>query len=157
MAGSRIEREVVIAAPIEVVWRTVTEPDLISQWFADRVTLDLKPGGRGELVFGASACDAAHSEAIVVETVERPTRFSFRWAHPQGEAPVADNSMLVEFTLQPEGDEHTRLRVAESDLDVVAWPTQDKARYEQEHRQGWERCFSRLVRLPIERHEHLEA
>jgi uncharacterized protein YndB with AHSA1/START domain len=26
-------------APAEVVWRTITEPDQMSQWFADRVEL----------------------------------------------------------------------------------------------------------------------
>jgi uncharacterized protein YndB with AHSA1/START domain len=38
MPGLVIEREVVIEAPVEVVWRTVTEPDQLSQWFA-------RPGG----------------------------------------------------------------------------------------------------------------
>ena len=28
----QIEREVVIDAPVDVVWRTVTEPQQISQW-----------------------------------------------------------------------------------------------------------------------------
>jgi uncharacterized protein YndB with AHSA1/START domain len=37
MAGLVIEREVVIEAPAEVVWRTITEPGQMSQWFADRV------------------------------------------------------------------------------------------------------------------------
>ena len=32
----QIEREIVIEAPAEVVWRTITEPDQISLWFADR-------------------------------------------------------------------------------------------------------------------------
>ena len=38
----RIEREIVIDAPVEVVWRTITEPDQITEWFADTVDL-----GRG--------------------------------------------------------------------------------------------------------------
>jgi uncharacterized protein YndB with AHSA1/START domain len=33
-----IEREVLIEAPVEVVWRTITEPDQMSQWFADTAT-----------------------------------------------------------------------------------------------------------------------
>jgi uncharacterized protein YndB with AHSA1/START domain len=33
--------------PVEVVWRTITEPAQIRQWFADRVELELEPGGRG--------------------------------------------------------------------------------------------------------------
>jgi uncharacterized protein YndB with AHSA1/START domain len=51
---------------------------------------------------------------VVVEAVDPPTSFSFRWNHPHDEEPMAGNSMLVEFTLTPEGAERTRLRVTES-------------------------------------------
>ena len=44
MAGLMIEREVLIEAPAEVVWRIITEPDQMSQWFADRVELVVEPG-----------------------------------------------------------------------------------------------------------------
>ena len=42
MADQHIEREVVIDAPADVVWRTITEPDQITRWFADKVELDLR-------------------------------------------------------------------------------------------------------------------
>ena len=61
-----IEREVLIDAPADVVWRTITEPDQVQQWFADRVELDLKPGGRGLLVFGDQ------NDPVVIETVDLP-------------------------------------------------------------------------------------
>ena len=60
---------------------------------------------------------------VVVETVDPPARFSFRWNHPRGEDPVAGNSMLVEFTLTPEGTEQTRLRVSESGHELLPGPT----------------------------------
>jgi uncharacterized protein YndB with AHSA1/START domain len=141
MADFMIEREVVIDAPVDVVWRTITEPDQISQWFADRVELEVKPGGRGFMVFGDQG------GPVVVETVDPPTRFSFRWNHPSGEEPVAGNSMLVEFTLVPEGDERTRLRVVESGLDLLAWPDAEKDRYAQEHLGGWATFMDRLARV----------
>jgi uncharacterized protein YndB with AHSA1/START domain len=31
----RIERDIVIAAPPEVVWEVVTEPEHVTQWFAE--------------------------------------------------------------------------------------------------------------------------
>ena len=43
MSGLVIEREILIEAPVEVVWRTITEPDQVSQWFADRVDLVFEP------------------------------------------------------------------------------------------------------------------
>jgi uncharacterized protein YndB with AHSA1/START domain len=99
MANFEIEREVVIDAPADVVWRTITEPDQISRWFADRVELVAEPGGQGAMYFG----DEGEGGPLVVEVVEPPCRFSFRWNHPAGEEPVAGNSLLVEFTLAAEG------------------------------------------------------
>ena len=39
MPSLMIDSEVLIAAPVDVVWRTITEPGQISQWFADQVEL----------------------------------------------------------------------------------------------------------------------
>jgi uncharacterized protein YndB with AHSA1/START domain len=52
MPGLGIEREIVIQAPVDVVWRTITEPDQMSLWFADRIDLVIEPGARGYLQFG---------------------------------------------------------------------------------------------------------
>ena len=143
MSDFTIEREILIEAPAEVVWATITEPEQITQWFADRVELDAKPGGKGTFVFE----DMANTVSLVVETVDPPHRFTFRWAYPDGEAPVPGNSVLVEFTLSAEGDERTRLRVTETGLDAIGWPDADKARYVDEHRQGWDLHLGRLVDL----------
>src|ERR1035441_10700434 len=43
MAGLVIGREVLIEAPAEVVWRTITEPDQMSQWRAGRFPTRQKP------------------------------------------------------------------------------------------------------------------
>jgi uncharacterized protein YndB with AHSA1/START domain len=141
MTGLSIEREVLIEAPAEVVWRTITEPDQITQWFADRVDLVAEPGAKGYMGFGEQG------GPIVVEAVEAPTRFSFRWNHPRDEQPVEGNSLLVEFTLTPEGDERTRLRVTETGLELRSWADSDKQRYADEHRGGWGDYLDRLARL----------
>ena len=147
MANFEIEREVVIDAPVDVVWRTITEPDQISRWFADRVELVAEPGGRGAMYFG----DEGEGGPLVVEVVEPPSRFSFRWNHPAGEEPVAGNSLLVEFTLAAEGRERTRLRVVESGLDRLAWPDAEKERYAGEHNGGWATFLGRLAGLLADR------
>jgi uncharacterized protein YndB with AHSA1/START domain len=116
MAGLMIDREVLIEAPVEVVWRTITEPDQITQWFADRAELEAKPGAQGYLGFGDQG------GPILVEAVDPPTHFAFRWNHRAGEEAVPGNSMLVEFTLTPEGDERTRVRVVESGHELRPWP-----------------------------------
>ena len=109
MTDLTIEREILIEAPADVVWRTITEPDQIVQWFADRVQLDLRPGGAGTFVFENRATSSEVTAPLVVEAVEPPQRFAFRWSHPEGQSPVAGNSMLVEFLLTAEGNERTRL------------------------------------------------
>jgi uncharacterized protein YndB with AHSA1/START domain len=139
MPGLVIERDVLIEAPAEVVWRTITEPDQISQWFADRVELVVEPGAHGYMGFGDQG------GPVVVEVVDPPTRFSFRWNHPRDEEPVAGNSMLVEFTLAPEGADRTRLRVTESGHELRDWPAAEKQRYADEHQHGWGEFLDRLV------------
>src|SRR5947209_19331260 len=106
VAEYRIERDIDIEAPVDVVWRTITQPDDIARWFADRVELELKPGGRGYLGFDR------HGEhtgtAIVVETVDPPHRFAFRWNRPQDGDRDLGTSVLVDFTLEPRGAERTQ-------------------------------------------------
>ena len=84
------------------------------------------------------------------EDVEPPTRFSFRWNHPAGEEATPTNSLLVEFTLAPEG-EHTRLRVTEGALGSIDRPDIDKEQYAEEHNHGWADFLGRLDRLLAER------
>jgi uncharacterized protein YndB with AHSA1/START domain len=86
-----------------------------------------------------------------VETVDPPTRFSFRWNSPRGEEPVTGNSMLVEFTLTPEGSERTRLRVSESGHERLAWPDAEKQRYADEHQGGWAEYLDHLARILAKR------
>jgi uncharacterized protein YndB with AHSA1/START domain len=145
MQGLAIDREIVIDAPVEVVWRTITEPSQMSQWFADRVDLVIEPGAHGYMGFGDQG------GPVVVETVDPPVRFSFRWNHPSDEEPVAGNSMLVEFTLTPQGDERTHLRVTESGHELRDWPDAEKQRYADEHQEGWGEFLDRLATLLTKR------
>ena len=49
MVPQRIERDILIDAPMEIVWAVVTEPEHISGWFSYTVELDLRPGGAAAL------------------------------------------------------------------------------------------------------------
>jgi uncharacterized protein YndB with AHSA1/START domain len=64
---------------------------------------------------------------------------------------VTGNSMLVEFTLTPEGDERTRLRVSERGHELLAWPDEEKQRYADEHRGGWAEYLDRLAQILAKR------
>jgi uncharacterized protein YndB with AHSA1/START domain len=139
--GLNIEREIVIDAPVEVVWRTITEPDQIERWFAKHAELDCREGGDGVLVFESATA------SLVVERVDRPRLFAFRWGHPEGERPRHGNSMLVEFTLVAEGDEQTRLRVVETGIEATPRSDDEKEGYAEDHRRGWQINFDRIAAL----------
>jgi uncharacterized protein YndB with AHSA1/START domain len=134
MVSQRIEREILIDAPVEVVWAVVTEPAHISGWFSDSVTLDLRPGG--EMVLHWDGYGSVHGH---VERVEPPHFFSFRWVVPRtpGVDVAADNSTLVAFSLSAEGDA-TRLSVVESGFRDLAGPDDEKQGHVDSHRRGWE-------------------
>jgi uncharacterized protein YndB with AHSA1/START domain len=130
----RIERDVLIAAPVERVWELVTTPEHIGRWFGDAgAELDLRPGGRLELRW--------HDYSTVhgrVEVVEPPRRFAYRWQHagdPAAELTSA-NSTLVDFTLTPEG-EGTRVAVVESGFQALETGAAERAELVASHTGGW--------------------
>lgn len=135
MTPSQIEKEVLIEAPIDDVWRVVTEPEHIQRWFARECQLDSR-GGR--LVFESGRTFYLHVVAF-----EPPHRFAYRWLHEQGTKARADNSTLVEFLLQAEGG-FTRLRVVESGFDQVDWTDAAKKEYFDDHTRGWHTLIGRL-------------
>ncbi|MGH2632964.1 MAG: SRPBCC domain-containing protein [Tepidiformaceae bacterium] len=146
-----IERDIEINAPVEVVWRTITEPELICTWFADLVELDARPGAVGSLTFRADS-DSPHVVGITVVAADRPHRFSYRWVYPPGERATEGNSTLVTFTLVAEGDELTRLRVVESGLEEMDMADDEKEQFLKDHRHGWQVQGDRLRDLFVSGH-----
>lgn len=150
MVTDRIEREIRIDAPIEVVWSVVTEPDQIIQWLSDSADLDPHPGAEGTLTFRGSRKGRRHDdlqdERVVnlhVERVEPPRYFSFRWDYPPGVEPEESTAPLVEFTLTEDG-EATILKLVESGLRRLAWSADQNARYVADHEGGWDHYLGLL-------------
>lgn len=141
MIADVVEREILIQAPPETVWRVVTESSQIAQWLSDSAELDPRPGGEGVLAFGDQA--APYVVRMRVEAAEPPHRFAFRWDYPDGEQPATGNSLRVEFNLAAEGT-GTRLRVTESGFAALRQPDQDKAARYESHAKGWEVRLGRL-------------
>jgi uncharacterized protein YndB with AHSA1/START domain len=143
MAGDRIERDVLIEAPVDVVWEVISRPEHIVHWFSDEAQLDLRRGGEGVLTFEMKSVNQPVAYQLRFEAVEPPRRLIYRWVHPRGEEPRAGNSMLVEFTLADEGGK-TRLTVVESGLDLMPWPDDEKQGYADSHGNGWAQHLERL-------------
>lgn len=131
MVPDRIEREQVVAAPLARVWDYVTRPEHLGRWFADAgATIDLRPGGALTLTWKRSGTVKG-----VVETVDPPHTFAFRWAL-YGDEVNPGNSTLVTFTLAPDGG-GTRVTVVETGFAGLDLPELDRRRTYEEHEGGW--------------------
>jgi uncharacterized protein YndB with AHSA1/START domain len=113
MSELTITRTVHIGAHRSAVWAAITQPELISEWFGDRAELDLRPGGVGSLGW-----DAHGTVRLVVEEVDEPNAFAFRWARDFDVDPTPGASTLVRFTLS-DRDGGTELTVVESGWEDV--------------------------------------
>jgi len=137
-----IEREITAAGPIEKVWRALTDADELAQWFGDSAELDLKPGG----TFRVGWSGYGSIVEGVVETVEYPTLFSYRW-----EAGTTEDGTVwttrVTFTLQ-ETDGCTTVKVVETGFAEL--PHELYGRCFSENSSGWAAEMADLQR-------HLEA
>src|SRR5438270_2934432 len=112
------DRYLLVPASPGQVWEVITHDG----WLAERVELDLAPGGP------ARFSDPHEIRTGWVEEAQAPRpdgegRLVFWWG-PEGEP-----ATRVELTLAPEGEDSTRLRVAESRplevLDLVGLPVPD--------------------------------
>jgi uncharacterized protein YndB with AHSA1/START domain len=140
MVPDSIEREIMIDAPIDRVWSVVTESDHVGKWFGDSgAEIDLRPGGAFRCTWGKHG--TVHG---IVERVDAPKFFSYRWARPVGTDVKPGNSTLVEFTLTPDGKQ-TRLRVVESGFRELSGSDAERAKYAEENTGGWKSELAELV------------
>jgi uncharacterized protein YndB with AHSA1/START domain len=126
-----IEREIVIAAPVERVWQIITQAPHIAGWFSETAEVDLRIGGRMVLAWKEHGTYLA-----TVERLEPPTVFAFRGAYRPDTEPGPGNSTVVEFTLTPE-DERTRLRVVESGFSTLDMSTEEQDKLRSGNVEGW--------------------
>ena len=136
MVQDQIERETVIKAPVERVWRLITQAEHLGRWFGDAgAEIELQPGG--EMTVRWTEHGTSRGRVVAVDP---PTGFSYRWApfrDPGGDEPAEGNSTLVEFTLAPEGD-GTRVRVVESGFASLATSETQRAANHAGNSRGWE-------------------
>lgn len=127
-----IEQEVRIEAPIERVWQVITDPAYVARWFGSSAEIDLRPGG--PLRFGWDGHALFHG---VVERVDPPRQFAYRWVHDAG-VPIGGESVetRVSFSLS-EVDGGTLVRLVESGF-------VDEQHYK-ENSEGWTAELADLV------------
>jgi uncharacterized protein YndB with AHSA1/START domain len=133
-----IERTLEFAAPVDRVWRALTDPEELARWFPDRVEQpDLKPGVDGHFFW-----EKHGSYAFRLEAVEPMKRLVWRWAR-DADKPLSETvATKVEWTLESRPDGGTTLRLCESGF-VRAEDHEDNSK-------GWDAELQELVGLLAE-------
>ena len=140
-AAYTVRRTIRIDAPVDKVWRAVTEPEQISRWFG-RTELDgAGPGAQGSITF-----DGYGRVSLAIEAVDAPRLISYRWGNDDalGHLPdeLDDHATVFTFTLEAV-DGGTELTVVETGFDRTSDPRANMA----EHATGWVSELDKLVAL----------
>jgi uncharacterized protein YndB with AHSA1/START domain len=117
----RIEKEILLKAPIARVWQAISDPLEFGTWFrVDLPGAEFSPNSRVSGQIREPGYEHMKFEAVI-ERVEPPHVLSFRW-HPYAVDAAHDYSSeastLVEFELKEVGA-GTLLRVVESGFDAI--------------------------------------
>jgi uncharacterized protein YndB with AHSA1/START domain len=133
----RIEKEILLKAPIARVWKAISDPREFGSWFrVDLSGATFTPNARVSGQIREPGYEHLKFEALI-ERVEAPHLLSFRW-HPHAVDSAQDysgeESTLVEFELKEVGA-GTLLRVVESGFDAI--PLARRARAFSANSEGW--------------------
>ena len=133
--SDRVEKSIEINAPIERVWRALTDHKEFGAWF--RVRLDgpfvVGSRSRGQMTYPGFEDFPWDARVLVME---EPHRFAFEWPHIEAADEDADQApwTRVEFTLAPI-PAGTRLTVVESGFDAL--PPERRVEFMRRNEQGW--------------------
>jgi uncharacterized protein YndB with AHSA1/START domain len=156
----RIEKEIVLRAPIARVWKAISDSKEFGRWFGVAFDAPFAVGGRatGRIVGTEVDADVAKMQEpyrdrdfeFTVERMEPMRLFSFRW-HPfaveEGYDYSGEPTTLVVFELA-EVSGGTRLRITESGFDRI--PAARRAQAFRANDGGWTHQ-ARLVAAYVER------
>jgi uncharacterized protein YndB with AHSA1/START domain len=143
----RIEKRVLLRAPLDRVWRAVSDAEQFGRWFGIRFD---GPFAAGRAVTGAIAPTTVDDEIAQrqephagvkstwqIVAIEPRRRFAYRW-HPFAVDPGVDYdeepTTLVEFTLS-ETDEGVLLTIVETGFDAI--PAARRSDSFEANAQGW--------------------
>ncbi|MCW5936492.1 MAG: SRPBCC family protein [Fimbriimonadaceae bacterium] len=139
----KIEKEILVQASAERVYRAVSTPEGIGTWFADGVEGTMNVGDQ-PLV----DCGKYGKFRYAIVAAEPPSYFAYRWVSgsefvPQGFEgdPLQHPNTLVEFFID-EVDEGTRVRVVESGF--ASLPEAYAAQNLKDNTGGWSEMLEHL-------------
>jgi len=146
MSTDRIEKSVLLRAPLDRVWSAISDSAQFGQWFGVRFDGPFVAGTSVRGVITPTTVDdtvarmqephAGAADMWEIVAIEPRRRFAYRW-HPYGVdgGDYADEpTTLVEFTLD-ETPDGVLLRITESGFDAI--PAHRRATAFKENNEGW--------------------
>ena len=147
MNTDRIEKKILLRAPLKRVWRALSDSSEFGTWFGMKFDGPFAPGASMRGVISPTKVDPEVAAAqkpyegkpfeITIERMEPERLFSFRW-HPNAVEPDVDYSAepttLVAFTLDKTVD-GILLTVTESGFDQI--PLERRAKAFTANEGGW--------------------
>lgn len=139
----RIEKHAVVRAPLDRVWRAVSDSTEFGAWFKARFHEPFAPG-RTLIAEFTEPGYVGRTFAVRVEAVEPRQRLAFRWRPHEFDSAGQDfsDSTLVEFLLEPHA-EGTLLRIIESGFDGL--PPEERETQLRANDAGWSEQIGRIT------------
>jgi uncharacterized protein YndB with AHSA1/START domain len=138
MTALEVVKTLILAAAPARVWKALTDPAELVQWFPDeRADIEAEPGKEGHWVWKNHG-----SYAVRFDLVDAPHRLVWSWARDPDVSLGETVITTVEFKLEPNEDGGTTLSVRESGF----VREQDRAGNDS----GWDKELGELI-------EHLRA
>jgi uncharacterized protein YndB with AHSA1/START domain len=161
MTTDRIEKKIVLNAPLDRVWRAISDAKEFGAWFGMAFDGPFVQGTRlkGKIVPTTVDAEVAKLQKphegkafeIIIDRTEPMRRFSFRW-HPFAIDPSVDYSKepttLVTFELK-EVSGGTQLTITESGFDKI--PLARRAEAFKANEGGWEKQTQLIAKYLAEK------
>ncbi|MFC4410911.1 SRPBCC domain-containing protein [Chungangia koreensis] len=78
----KVSKEVLISAPIDLVWYAWTISERVSEWFAPQAIVDPHEGGAYELYFIPGNTDMMNTKGCKITQLKREEQLQFTWKGP---------------------------------------------------------------------------
>lgn len=116
MSEYSVTRERTLEAPVERVFRTLTEPGEVVRVFPlDEVHAEMRVGG-AYVIHGCLA-DHPFTDHGVSEVLEPPRRFRYHyWSTNHGTEDVPENRMAIDYLVESAGEGRSRLTLSHENL-----------------------------------------
>lgn len=154
MSTDRIEKSTVLKAPLDRVWRAISDSAQFGAWFGMSIDGPFVAGTRVSAVITPTAVDdevaerqrphAGQPSPLQIVAVEPKHRLAFRW----NALPDSNVTTLVEFTLT-EVDDGVLLEIVESGFDAL--PPDERTSVFDGNSEGWS-IQTRLIDTYLQRY-----